>query len=346
MKNLFLGFNKFDDEQQIVSGYCSTDALDSHGEIITKEAMSDAIATYMEYANIREMHQPSAVGVAKSLSSDGTGHYLEAHIVDPVAWQKVKTGVYKGFSIGGQILKRTKNVINKILLKEISLVDRPANPDCRIELWKMDDSKLENVEKNSLSIVGEISSSLRSLTYLRDYMSESQQSENDSYKNLLEAINCLCNSLEAAAAEAIANERAENAEESAGEDMEGKLDKSEITNEGVDEMDKETMEKFEKMFADSKDLIEKQSEIIKSQSEKIEELAKSAEKNLEDVKRLEEIIAATPKAEKGVAMAIEKSEDGVVVEKKDDDSLDAALKKFHDTNDEMVLFKHALFGQI
>jgi hypothetical protein len=67
---------------------------------------------------------------------------IHAHVVDPVAVQKVKTGVYKGFSIGGSVTQRDsldKSVIKGVKLSEISLVDRPANPEAVITFFKLED---------------------------------------------------------------------------------------------------------------------------------------------------------------------------------------------------------------
>jgi phage head maturation protease len=139
---LFGAITKVDDEQRIVSGYASTTSLDTQNESITKAAMEDALPEYMKYANVREMHGNSAVGVAKSATVDEKGIYLEAHVVDDAAWAKVKAGVYKGFSIGGKSIVKAGGVISKMRLSEISLVDRPANPECRIDLFKADDTEL------------------------------------------------------------------------------------------------------------------------------------------------------------------------------------------------------------
>src|SRR5580704_12377728 len=89
---------KVDAEQQMVWGYASTEAEDDQGEIITRDALAAALGEYMKFANIREMHQMSAVGVAEEAGVDQKGLYLGARIVDPRAWDKVKAGVYKGFS--------------------------------------------------------------------------------------------------------------------------------------------------------------------------------------------------------------------------------------------------------
>lgn len=148
-KSLFKAFvplEKVDDEKRMVYGYASTAALDSQGERISVEAMKAALPGYMQFANIREMHQLSAVGVAKSAEVDERGIYLGAHVVDDSAWEKVKAGVYKGFSIGGRALNKVGDMIDRLLLTEISLVDRPANPECVFDTWKADGAELAKAE--------------------------------------------------------------------------------------------------------------------------------------------------------------------------------------------------------
>src|ERR1700733_2187245 len=106
MLNFFVPLEKIDQAKRLVYGYASTEALDSQGEIVKKEAIEAALPDYMRFANIREMHQPSAVGVAKEAELDGKGLHLAAKIVDDDAWLKVVEGVYKGFSIGGRVTAR------------------------------------------------------------------------------------------------------------------------------------------------------------------------------------------------------------------------------------------------
>jgi HK97 family phage prohead protease len=136
---IFLPLEKLDREQRMVYGYASTEARDSQGEIVTRAAIEAALPAYMEFANIREMHQLSAVGVVKSADLDDKGLRLSAKVVDDDAWAKVKEGVYKGLSIGGRVTKRdavNKAVITGVNLTEISLVDRPANPEALIDAYK------------------------------------------------------------------------------------------------------------------------------------------------------------------------------------------------------------------
>lgn len=161
MSLLYLNISKVDQEQRIVEGIASTEALDNQpgewdghkyaGDIVDADAIRAALPDYLKWSNIREMHQASAVGTALSAEViDGKLH-LAIKVVDDGAWDKVKQGVYKGFSIGGRIVKAMLEKladgtyirrILELVLTEISLVDRPANPDARILLYKMEDAPM------------------------------------------------------------------------------------------------------------------------------------------------------------------------------------------------------------
>ena len=136
-----------DDGTVKVWGYASSEAVDSDGEVIAAEAMKAAIPDYMKFGAVREMHGSNAAGTAIEINVEDDGRtFFGAHIVDPVAVTKVKTGVYKGFSIGGSVTARdelNKSQITGLKLTEISLVDRPANPDAVFTCFKADKPKDE-----------------------------------------------------------------------------------------------------------------------------------------------------------------------------------------------------------
>lgn len=136
-----------DDGTVKVWGYASSEAVDSDGEIIAAEAMKAAIPDYMKFGAVREMHGSNAAGTAIEINVEDDGRtFFGAHIVDPIAVTKVKTGVYKGFSIGGSVTARdelNKSQITGLKLTEISLVDRPANPDAVFTCYKADKPKAE-----------------------------------------------------------------------------------------------------------------------------------------------------------------------------------------------------------
>ena len=149
--NVFIPFSKKDEDKRLVYGYASTEAVDSQGEIVEKSAIEGALPDYMKFGNIREMHQAIAVGKAQSAKMDNKGLFLVAKIVDKGAWEKVKEGVYNGFSIGGRKLMTMGNKIKKLLLSEISIVDRPANPEALFTLVKFNKDGGE-VESDSPSV--------------------------------------------------------------------------------------------------------------------------------------------------------------------------------------------------
>lgn len=132
---------KGEGEFPIAWGYASTEAVDSDGDIITKEAVRDAWSDYMNFGNVREMHGKSAAGTVVEYRFTEKGTYVGVKVVDPVAIVKIREGVYKGFSIGAVVLKRDpldRRRVTKLRLVEISLVDRGANEEARIELFKAD----------------------------------------------------------------------------------------------------------------------------------------------------------------------------------------------------------------
>lgn len=134
--SVYVPFSKKDDEQRMVYGYASTESVDSQGEIVEKEAIIRALPDYLKFGNIREMHQPVAVGKTKSTKVDENGLFISVKVVDDRAWQKVKEGVYNGFSIGGRVVNKIGNRIKDLILSEISLVDRPANQQAVFTMYK------------------------------------------------------------------------------------------------------------------------------------------------------------------------------------------------------------------
>jgi len=129
-----------DDGTVRVHGIASSEVVDDQGEIVRADAMRGAIPDYMRFPALREMHQLSAAGTTleAEVGDDGTTRIV-AHVVDPVAVTKVRNQVYRGFSIGGRVTQRepgNPKAITGLVLNEISLVDRPANPEAIFDCWK------------------------------------------------------------------------------------------------------------------------------------------------------------------------------------------------------------------
>jgi hypothetical protein len=88
------------------------------------------------------MHQSKAAGTAiEAHVLDDGRTWFGAHIVDSEAVKKIKANVYKGLSVGGRVKSRdekTPTMITSLDLVEVSLVDRPANPECVLTMYKAD----------------------------------------------------------------------------------------------------------------------------------------------------------------------------------------------------------------
>ena len=138
---------KIDQERRIVSGFATLDNVDKQNDIVTTDASLIAFKKFR--GNLREMHQPSAVGKVVSFKEDRyfdprsknfySGVYVSAYVSKGAqdTWEKVLDGTLTGFSIGGNIkkfddefneeLKKSVRIIKEYELSELSLVDNPAN---------------------------------------------------------------------------------------------------------------------------------------------------------------------------------------------------------------------------
>lgn len=145
-----------EDGTLMVYGKATDETLDLDQQICDPTWLAKAMPEWMvSGGNVREMHGPSAAGVAKEYEAKSDGHYINTLIVDPLAITKVKAGVYKGFSIGiksPRVVRDNKAANGRIIdgqIIEISLVDRPANPSAKLIMAKSveGESTLQRVEE-------------------------------------------------------------------------------------------------------------------------------------------------------------------------------------------------------
>jgi hypothetical protein len=171
---LSMPFSKVDKERRIVSGFATLDNVDRQKDIVTAEASVKAFSKFR--GNIREMHQPLAVGKMVAFKEDKyfdpetkkfySGVYVSAYVSKGAqdTWEKVLDGTLSGFSIGGRMNKwddaydekmdSSIRIIKEYDLVELSLVDTPANQFANIlsvekvdgkDMVKGVDTEIENV---------------------------------------------------------------------------------------------------------------------------------------------------------------------------------------------------------
>jgi len=150
-------------KNRIVPGYYTSATLDLQGHMIDKNAMLEALDDYRTWGTIREMHE-NAVGVADKIGIP-EWNWIAAKISNSASGtnvlQLVQDKVYKAFSVGILVTKgeftRFDNLneedlagvpmslvnmfreygeifrITGLALVEVSIVDRPANPQARVQ---------------------------------------------------------------------------------------------------------------------------------------------------------------------------------------------------------------------
>jgi outer membrane murein-binding lipoprotein Lpp len=195
---LSMPFTKVDVERRTVSGFATLDNVDKQADIVTSEASVSAFSKFR--GNIREMHQPVAVGKMVNFKEDKyfdpetkkfySGVYVSAYISKGAqdTWEKVLDGTLSGFSIGGKMNKWDDGydekmdspirIIKDYDLVELSLVDNPANQFANIlSIEKVDgvdvvkgidvDVEIENVfwdKESSLITISQNDSEVSPLT--------------------------------------------------------------------------------------------------------------------------------------------------------------------------------------
>lgn len=131
-----------------VYGKATDDSVDIDQQICDPAWLDKAMPEwFMTGGNIREQHSNIAAGVAEEYERKADGHYISALVVDPVSVKKVKARVLKGFSIGikaPRVVRDQKAANGRIVdgqIVEVSLVDRPANPNAKLILAKSVESE-------------------------------------------------------------------------------------------------------------------------------------------------------------------------------------------------------------
>lgn len=175
--NLSFPIQKIDKKNRIVTGIATADNVDSEDDVIEFDASVEAFSDWI--GNIREMHQPNAVGKmvswrpvpvihrGKTYNGIEVSVYISRGAQD--TWEKIMDQTLRGFSIGGRALEKERrwieeeqkavNVISRYVLGELSVVDNPANPAGMFTMikraadgaltYRLLDEEVEAIEKMS-----------------------------------------------------------------------------------------------------------------------------------------------------------------------------------------------------
>lgn len=133
---------KQDDGTLLVTGIATDSTLDVDEQVCDNDWLKTAMPQWFKWGNVREQHSHIAAGTATEYAEKDGAHHITVRVVDPSSIKKVENKVLKGFSIG---IKRPRVVVDEKAaggrivdgeIVEVSLVDRPANPACKLSLAK------------------------------------------------------------------------------------------------------------------------------------------------------------------------------------------------------------------
>ena len=146
-------FDILKSDDLVIGGYASIEIVDKQNDLITLEALDDAVQKYMgekKYRNVMSNH--SNVQVGEVVEVDNVGFYVVIKLRDDIEKAKeisrgIRKGTLRSFSIGGQaISKRSKksdelgqyNEIDKLELHEVTICEKGINPEARFDILKQD----------------------------------------------------------------------------------------------------------------------------------------------------------------------------------------------------------------
>ena len=149
---MFVPFSKIDKERRMVWGIAQAEVPDSQDDYLDYNASVRAFTNWQK--NVRQMHEDVAVGRAMQIQFDPkkkqihVGAYISRGAED--CWQKCLDGTYRGYSIGGYPTQaapirkdgRRLRHVRDYVLTELSLVDVPSNPACKITAIQKRGTKL------------------------------------------------------------------------------------------------------------------------------------------------------------------------------------------------------------
>ena len=145
-----------DDGDLIVYGKASDGSVDFDNQIVKPEFARKAVEDWFASgANIRVQHnaQRDPAGIGLSWEHDGDATWVKALVVEPVAKRLVAKGALRAYSVGiarptieRDITGKARGgIISDGQWVEISLVDRPANKSCGIQLVKSEGGYVDEV---------------------------------------------------------------------------------------------------------------------------------------------------------------------------------------------------------
>ena len=164
--NIKYDFQIIKSDELHIGGYASIEIVDKQNDLITLDALNDAVKKFMndpKYRNVMNNHSNVQVGeVVKDYRDtsgklwktdvDDVGFFVVIKLRDDIEKAKevsrdIRKGTLRSFSIGGQALEKRKrandelgdyNEISKLELHEVTICEKGINPEAKFDILKQD----------------------------------------------------------------------------------------------------------------------------------------------------------------------------------------------------------------
>tara|TARA_R110002012_G_scaffold245795_2_gene420810 strand:+ start:1608 stop:3029 length:1422 start_codon:yes stop_codon:yes gene_type:complete len=273
INNRIHDFSILKSDELYIGGYASIEVVDKQNDLITLDALGEAVKKYMndpKYRNVMTNHSNVQVGeVVKEYRDksgklwktdvDDVGFFVVIKLRDDIEKAKevgreIRKGTMRSFSIGGQALEKRKrnndelgdyNEISKLELHEVTICEKGINPEAKFDILKQDEGETMT---NISEAINELNSILKNIE--QNDISKYHDRPNPSPRNPREE--------EPSIDEMVDDEREQDVLEDAamdrafeeGEDAGGDLEDMDLTQKGEkmtnvtkeEEMDKKDME--------------------------------------------------------------------------------------------------------
>ena len=197
-------------DELIIGGYASIEIVDKQNDLITIDALDEAVKKYMgekKYRNVMSNHSNVQVGevVEKYRDKNGTlhktgvddvGFYVVIKMRDDIEKAKeinrgIRKGTLRSFSIGGQAISKKQrtsdeygeyNEIDKLELHEVTICEKGINPEAKFDILKQESEVKNEMSEKLEKALEELNSLMKQVEQLNKEEEEDEMLEEMEYK--------------------------------------------------------------------------------------------------------------------------------------------------------------------
>ena len=190
-------------DELIIGGYASIEIVDKQNDLITLDALDEAVKKYMgekKYRNVMSNHSNVQVGevvekyrdkngILHKTSVDDVGFYVVIKMRDDIEKAKeisrnIRKGTLRSFSIGGQAISKKQrtsdeygeyNEIDKLELHEVTICEKGINPEAKFDILKQESEVKNNMSEKLEKALEELNSLMKQVEQLNKEEEEDEK---------------------------------------------------------------------------------------------------------------------------------------------------------------------------